>query len=468
MRSTAPEGPKGGFVYVLDITPFVRHFPTEVQLGLDPGLAAPTPRKFPRSFDAHVDEPLPHPPNSSVPGPMTPWEAWAFEMCSNSTWPPTPCSPRSSDRFYSVSAHSKYHPSYYEQLFEKRADDIWCNPNLPPPRWHRVHSLGLHFEQFADGLELVSAPPTWKSSALVEDIDAEVAAGRFERTSWTHEPFIGTGEWVVEREGKRTFTVPFLTANPALTAQEASDSVQGTHSIPVGYAGTYGELGVPSILLFGGNMGGAFMGGQYLLEVFFTVPPHAIQNWTDADANREGLTNSSFSASLDQFLTPWGGWSDVGHIPGRSPKTAYGPASTEIPVPEPLLHPSAAVPGGILEPNTTATLFQHSTSNVHLPSACEGWPSSTNDLHYISESGRAALQTAKENYIAAVKAGAFGSHSGGWSLAFFTPAGFARWPDEALAIADEISKDRKTETLMAVVGGCTQQRTRTLEYIGCM
>ena len=450
----APRGIGGGHVYALDLTPLYRTFPQEVQAGLDPRLAG-SDRGLGAAFTRrdnvyeHEDtEGIPIPVDDS-PGPAPAWEAAVFGLSSQASWPPRQCPSQPTP--YSPHGYSKL--GFTPKPPEER-EDGWCH--APTLRWHRLSALGLHVQQRAEGLSLVLPPPHWKSVSYVTNVGQLFSEGKLEDLiePGTNSPFVGySTEEQAAYENSRRLLYPVLVGSPQAQVNaagaEPTDGLKNSKGVAVGHTGALGHLGVPAMLIVTGDSALISIKGSTLLEVMFTVP---------ASSTAEG-------ADADGLLTAWGTFSDAGVQGGESPSFRSSFASTSTAIPPAYVEPSAFVP----EHSASRTslemqpLIQEYVSNS-IPRGNASVLSSS----WLPQSHKDVLAEAVASLQAVSQAGIWGANAGGWDLALYSPAGFARWPGIARRVAAEVREEKKSEKWLVVATGCTLRRASAFGSFVCL
>ena len=442
------EGPKGGFIYALDITPIMRSLPTEAQAGLlqDEGAAWDGIPTYEWYNDTH------RPPHTRE---ATPAEAHILGEGGKSL----------------------------------------CNIDAPL-RYHRLAAAGKHVVWSNEGLDIVASPPNAVGSVVIDDVDSVLGETiehgvllSDDSVINMSQPFLGpvNTEW----HYKSGLRYPLITTGDL----RFTDSFALTSFHPVGRAQKTGHFGAASALLFGG-MTQSFLSKAYVhLEVWGTVRKEVLAAAAPGDGSQWAADAAnlsvpiSMSRQLDDSIVYWGLWAEPSDPAEPAPPSRYNHASVSIPMcavtrhADPFkafpMHPLAELRQGLQE--EWAAACQKETGDFPLPSPPPGLPptaTANSEFHYQGLGASIALphpsrlsepmSVALDGYLEVLREGRFGSRSAGWEACFITPAGFPRWPGVTARLLLERIRDVAPENLLMLKGGCRSESRSLQESALCL
>ena len=350
-----------------------------------------------------------------------------------------------------------------------------------PLHWHRVGALGNHVRWFRGGLELATPGDCHQSSVAIDDVslyaaDLETANG---------EPFIGAArtEWRVERDGATGLRYPILTPGVFSASETPPNGLYGAVAAAAGRGGRLGHLGGASVLVLGGTVDMVLAPYPSGLEFIATVSRQVAGDVLEVSPDCASLaqchdetTARQKSRLLDEAAVFWGAWADPAEMGGLSPPSLYNPTRTSVPTCslEDAFDPTAAVSGhGPLTADRDFIVFQGQeqcdvNTTRHWARAAPTPTATPHDPLPSPDAPATVLQDATEAFDVVLSNGAFGARANGYDLAVMTPAGFARWPKEAVRIAGYISQEKAQEEVMLLLGGCLGILLKYLDVILCV
>ena len=214
-------------------------------------------------------------------------------------------------------------------------------------------------------------------------------------------------------------------------AEEGYDALQGVRWAgfsSIGGVGRLGWLGVPSILVHGGEYRFSGLMGSALLELFGSIHEDTAVLLGISANGTQRLTLQQEEA-LDTAAIFWGSWSDVGAQQGFPPPTGYTANKVEF-------------PASRFAVSSKEALMPHSSPVANdLAEA----PIRPEGIGFLNEEEVALLENATAFYENVLLSGAFGSAAFGFDLALRTPQGFARWPQQVVTLWQQFSAELQDE-----------------------
>ena len=482
-RNRTTPGAHSGEVWTLDLTPLLENAPRSVRIGFDPRVAQQKADTFRREKEARGKSPEYYGQQQKDiyerRQPSASPAAWAWyhttatdaELVGNiSQVVSDTCSgwrnlsndvapPWAQQVYQTVDQPLDFEESMFSSTSKAREtrpgaegrwnrdeprppDELTCK-NIPPLRWSKVAAAGIHVQPTDEGLRIALPPRdtawvSWYNIMNGEPTDAaKPTVVECRNTEWKEELQAMHAQL---SEHLPTLVVP--SANQLGTAWELV-STQA-----VGRAGPLSSLGAATILSFMGRRSVVLGSGSQLLELFATVPRPVTHSscgyqtaWdTDtAEASRDPLLTRSQSP-LDDKVVFWGTWTASETPSGSGPWIQHSAGVADIPVPTHAL--------------ALSSLFPEIASDLEL----------SDD---VLTNAAALVQRSVRFWEWIVQHQNFGPFSGGFDVAFLSHTGHGRYIDDALRIANKISrvKIRNAEKWLVIAGGC-QHSAQEIFHLG--
>ena len=413
---TAPGGPGGNPIYVLDVTPVYSGFPRAVRLGLDPTLAS----------------------WKGIPELDPQWQA-----------------------YYNTSTSAAFTASNippWERTLFPSAPESTCQHR--PLRWHRVYALGHHLRWTRRGITLM-LPPKGTLSAV---FPSEYSAADLERDRDSSLPFFdyeGTGA-VVTEGGQTRLRYPFLAYR---AEQQPQECIAYALSASGGLTGQLGWLGVPSALYTNPVIGPYTPTSSLIsLEIAAFINVSAV---VPQQQPLGAMDQVELSAAEEEGLMFWGLWGDAANMQGNIPPAIHGVGAAEVP-----LSYFGGVNVSSFIPDYPFASHMASLDDCEVPAeALEGgrlWEEVAAEVgNFTTPEGITTMALAVMAWEMVVSNSAFGATAGSFELALTNTNGFVRWPGPTIDMLSSIEASLAREQVLLLPGGCTGQVNNFAALISC-